>query len=75
MHKGESIYATDDQNYPGTDGEDDDEETESSDEEAFVILENGDQNRLMRVREFGMARNWQAGNAMVVFDNYANYTS
>lgn len=42
MHKGESIYATDDQNYPGTDGEDDDEETESSDEEAFVILENGD---------------------------------
>lgn len=42
MHKGQSIYATDDQNYPGADGEDDDEETESSDEEAFVILENGD---------------------------------
>jgi len=42
MHKGQSIYATDDQSYPGADGEDDDEETESSDEEAFVILENGD---------------------------------
>lgn len=75
MHKGQSIYATDDQSYPGADGEDDDEETESSDEEAFVILENGDQNSLTRVREFGMARNWpKAGNAIVVFDNYANYT-
>lgn len=67
MHKGQSIYATDDQNYPGADGEDDDEETESSDEEAFVILENGDQNPLTLVREFGMARNWlKAGNAMLV---------
>ena len=42
MHKGQSIYATEDQTYPGADGEDDeDEETESSDEEAFVRLENG----------------------------------
>jgi len=41
MHKGQSIYATEDQTYPGADGEDDDEETESSDEEAFVRVENG----------------------------------
>ena len=40
MHKGQSIYATEDQAYPGADEEDDDEETESSDEEAFVRLEN-----------------------------------
>ncbi|KAJ7377926.1 dense core granule exocytosis [Desmophyllum pertusum] len=40
MHKGQSIYATEDQPYPGSDGEDD-EETESSDEEAFVKLETG----------------------------------
>ena len=44
MHKGQSIYPTEDQTYPGADGDDgddDDEETESSDEEAFVRLENG----------------------------------
>ena len=41
MHKGQSIYATEDQTYPGADGDEDDEETESSDEEAFVRLENG----------------------------------
>lgn len=42
MHKGQSIYGTEDQAYPGADGEDDEEEeTESSDEEAFVRLENG----------------------------------
>lgn len=41
MHKGQSIYATEDQTYPGAEGDDDDEETESSDEEAFVRLENG----------------------------------
>lgn len=41
MHKGQSIYATEDQPFPGGHGDDDDEETESSDEEAFVRLETG----------------------------------
>ena len=33
MHKGQSIYPTEDQTYPGGDGDRDDEETESSDED------------------------------------------
>ena len=41
MHKGQSSYATEEQTYPGADGDGNDEETESSDEEAFVRLENG----------------------------------
>ena len=41
MLKGQSIYATEDQPYPGRDGEDDGEETESSDEEALIKLETG----------------------------------
>ena len=41
MHKGQSIYPTEDQTYPGADHDDEGEETESSDEEAFVRLENG----------------------------------
>ena len=43
MHKGQSIYATEDQTYPGADGDEDDEE-------AFVRLENGNWNRLKCVR-------------------------
>lgn len=41
MHKGQSIYDIEDQPYPGGDRDDEDEETESSDEEAFVKLEGG----------------------------------
>lgn len=40
MHKGQSIYNIEEQPYPGGDRDDEDEETESSDEEAFIKLEN-----------------------------------
>lgn len=40
MHKGQSIYDIEEQPYPGGDRDDEDEETESSDEEAFIKLEN-----------------------------------
>lgn len=41
MLKGQSIYGAEDPSYAGEDGEDDGQETESSDEEALIRLETG----------------------------------